>query len=116
MPNNHLRGPIPLEFCQLKYLKVLNLAKNNISGSLPSCFSSSLIEHVHLSKNRLLGLLTDACFNSFSLVTLDLSYNQLHGRISTWISGFSKLIFLILSNNNLCICTFVLNYENYYLM
>ncbi|KAH7543799.1 hypothetical protein JRO89_XS15G0021700 [Xanthoceras sorbifolium] len=73
MPNNHLEGPIPSEFCQLKNLKFLDLEANNISGSLPSCLSSSLIEQVHLSKNS----------------------------IPTWIGGISKLIFLILSNNNL---------------
>ncbi|KAL5805173.1 hypothetical protein ACOSQ3_031973 [Xanthoceras sorbifolium] len=101
MPNNHLEGPIPSEFCQLKNLKVLDLEANNISGSLPSCLSSSLIEQVHLSKNRLEGQLKDSFFNSSFLLTLDLSYNQLHGSIPTWIGGISKLIFLILSNNNL---------------
>ncbi|KAL5738650.1 hypothetical protein ACOSP7_031411 [Xanthoceras sorbifolium] len=101
MPNNHLEGPIPSEFCQLKNLKVLDLEANNISGSLPSCLSSSLIEQVHLSKNRLEGQLKGYFFNSSFLLTLDLSYNQLHGSIPTWIGGISKLIFLILSNNNL---------------
>ncbi|KAL5736980.1 hypothetical protein ACOSQ2_031768 [Xanthoceras sorbifolium] len=101
MPNNHLEGPIPSEFCQLKNLKVLDLEANNISGNLPSCLSSSLIEQVHLSKNRLEGQLKDSSFNSSFLLTLDLSYNQLHGSIPTWIGGISKLIFLLLSNNNL---------------
>ncbi|KAL5738668.1 hypothetical protein ACOSP7_031429 [Xanthoceras sorbifolium] len=88
MPNNHLEGPIPLEFCQLKNLKVLDLEANNISGSLPSCLSSSLIEQVHLSKNRLEGQLKDSFFNSSFF-------------IPTWIGGISKLIFLLLNNNNL---------------
>ncbi|KAL5738657.1 hypothetical protein ACOSP7_031418 [Xanthoceras sorbifolium] len=101
MPNNHLEGPIPSEFCQLINLKVLDLEANNISGSLPSCLSSSLIEQLHLSKNRLEGQLKDSFFNSSFLLTLDLSYNQLYGSIPTLIGGISKLIFLLLNNNNL---------------
>ncbi|KAL5736820.1 hypothetical protein ACOSQ2_031608 [Xanthoceras sorbifolium] len=106
MPNNHLEGPIPLEFCQLENLKVLNLEANNISGSLPSCLSSLVIEQLHLSKNRLEGHLKDSFFNSSFLLTLDLSYNQLHGSIPTWIvpiqlCRLNQLRLINLSHNNL---------------
>ncbi|XVE84487.1 hypothetical protein DITRI_Ditri17bG0017500 [Diplodiscus trichospermus] len=101
MANNHLEGPIPMEFCQLNLnLKLLDLSVNNISGSLPSCFSPLWISQVHLSKNKLQGPLTNAFHNSINLVTLDLSNNHLTGNIPNWIGRLSQLRYLLLSNNH----------------
>ncbi|MBA0634278.1 hypothetical protein Godav_025586 [Gossypium davidsonii] len=80
MANNHFEGSIPMEFCKLNYsLKFLDLSANNISGSLPSCFSSLSLTHVYLSRNKLKGPIT-SFFNSNRLVTLDLSNNHLTGK------------------------------------
>ncbi|PPR81232.1 hypothetical protein GOBAR_AA39484 [Gossypium barbadense] len=99
MANNHFGGPIPVEFCKLKYfLKILDLSANNISGSLPSCFNSLRLTHVYLSRNKLRGSIVDF-FNSSDLVTLDLSNNHLTGNIPNWIGGLSKLSYLLLNNN-----------------
>ncbi|KAL5783384.1 hypothetical protein ACOSP7_008413 [Xanthoceras sorbifolium] len=100
MPNNHLEGPIPPEFCYLKKLDVLNLAGNSLS-SIPSCFSPLSLTQVHLSRNMLQGELQDAFRNSSSLVTLDLGYNLINGSIPNWIGRLSNLTYLILNNNNL---------------
>ncbi|XVE71581.1 hypothetical protein DITRI_Ditri10aG0162900 [Diplodiscus trichospermus] len=101
MANNHLEGPIPREFCQLNLnLKLLDLSMNNISGSLPSCFSPLWISQVHLSRNKLQGTFTNAFHNSTNLVTLDLSNNQLTGNIPNWIGRLSQLRYLLLNNNH----------------
>ncbi|XVF47989.1 hypothetical protein PTKIN_Ptkin03bG0154500 [Pterospermum kingtungense] len=101
MANNHLEGPIPMEFCHLNLnLKLLDLSVNNISGSLPSCFSPLWISQVHLSRNKLQGPLTDAFSNSTILVTLDLSNNHLTGNIPNWIGRLSQLSYLLLGNNH----------------
>ncbi|XVF34537.1 hypothetical protein REPUB_Repub18cG0067500 [Reevesia pubescens] len=101
MANNLLEGPIPKEFCQLnRNLKLLDLLVNNISGSLPSCFSPLWISQVHLSRNKLKGPLTNAFRNSTILVTLDLSNNHLTGNIPNWIGGLSQLSYLLLNNNH----------------
>ncbi|XP_016726520.1 receptor like protein 21-like [Gossypium hirsutum] len=99
MGNNHFEGPIPVEFCKLKYfLKILDLSANNISGSLPSCFSSLSLTHVYLSRNKLKWPIT-SFFNSSALVTLDLSNNHLIGNIPNWIGSLSMLSYLLLNNN-----------------
>ncbi|XWS73009.1 hypothetical protein CRYUN_Cryun02cG0089100 [Craigia yunnanensis] len=99
--NNHLEGPIPMEFCRLnENLKLLVLSVNNISGSLPSCFSPLQISQVHLSRNKLQGPLTNAFRNSTILVTLDLSNNGFTGNIPNWIGRLSQLSYLLLNNNH----------------
>ncbi|KAB2050089.1 hypothetical protein ES319_A13G222200v1 [Gossypium barbadense] len=99
MANNHFEGPIPMEFCKLnRSLQFLDLSANNISGSLPSCFSSSILSHVYLSRNKLKGPIT-GFFNSSGLVTLDLSNNHLTGSIPNWIGTLFSLSYLLLNNN-----------------
>ncbi|KAL5758978.1 hypothetical protein ACOSP7_021589 [Xanthoceras sorbifolium] len=94
VPNNHLEGPIPPEFCHFKNLEVLNLAGNNLS-SIPSCFSHLSLKQVHLCRNILQRELQDAFRNSSSLVTLDLDldlgYNSINGIIPNWIGRLSHL-------------------------
>ncbi|KAH7847029.1 hypothetical protein Vadar_021072 [Vaccinium darrowii] len=98
MSANHLEGPIPMEFCQLKYLEFLDLSENNITGGIPSCFNSSDIVSIRLSKNRLHGPFPMA-FQDLPLAELDLSYNQFSGNIPTWIGSLSNLMVLLLQNN-----------------
>ncbi|TYH56956.1 hypothetical protein ES332_D08G056600v1 [Gossypium tomentosum] len=97
--NNQLKGLIPMELCYLDSLKILDLSENKFSGPIPSCFDAQSIMHLHLSKNRLSGTLTNAFFNSSSLVTLDLSENQLSGEIPYQIGTLSALSVLLLKAN-----------------
>ncbi|KAL1085461.1 hypothetical protein V6Z11_D08G052300 [Gossypium hirsutum] len=97
--NNQLKGLIPMELCYLDSLRILDLSENNFSGPIPSCFGAQSIIHLHLSKNRLSGTLTNAFFNSSSLVTLDLSENQLSGEIPYQIGTLSALSVLLLKAN-----------------
>ncbi|KAH7841935.1 hypothetical protein Vadar_023694 [Vaccinium darrowii] len=99
MSANHLEGPIPMEFCQLKQLTVLDLSENNITGVVPSCFNSSFIGIIRLSKNRLHGPFPMQ-FQDLPLAELDLSYNQFSGNIPTWIDSLSNLKVLLLQNNH----------------
>uniref|UniRef100_A0A2N9FW49 FAD-binding PCMH-type domain-containing protein n=1 Tax=Fagus sylvatica TaxID=28930 RepID=A0A2N9FW49_FAGSY len=101
MAENQLEGPIPMELCKLVGITFLDLSENNLSGSIPSCFNSSSIIHVHLNKNRLSGPITSAFQNSSSLVTLNLRDNYLIGKIPDWIGSLSSLSILLLKENHL---------------
>ncbi|KAH7860272.1 hypothetical protein Vadar_011504 [Vaccinium darrowii] len=97
MAGNHLEGPIPIEFCELKRLWWLDLSENYITGGVPSCFNPPALS-IRLSKNRLHGPFPRA-FQNTSLRELDLSYNQFSGNIPTWIGSLSDLTVLLLQNN-----------------
>ena len=101
LAKNQLEGPIPMELCELVGITFLDLSENNLSGSIPSCFNSSSIKHVHLNKNRLSGPITSAFQNSSSLVTLNLRDNHLTGNIPDWIGSLSSLSILLLKANHL---------------
>ncbi|KAG5564250.1 hypothetical protein RHGRI_000450 [Rhododendron griersonianum] len=99
MASNHLEGPIPIEFCQLKNLIALDLSENNITGVVPSCFNSSDLISIRLSKNRLHGPFPMAFQYYTYLSVLDLSHNQFRGNIPTWIGNLSELTVLFLQHN-----------------
>uniref|UniRef100_A0A2N9HEN2 Uncharacterized protein n=1 Tax=Fagus sylvatica TaxID=28930 RepID=A0A2N9HEN2_FAGSY len=101
MAENQFEGPIPMELCKLVRITFLDLSENNLSSSIPSCFNSSSIKHVHLNKNRLGGPITSAFQNSSSLVTLNLRDNYLTGNIPDWISNLLSLSILLLKENHL---------------
>uniref|UniRef100_A0A2N9J5W2 Leucine-rich repeat-containing N-terminal plant-type domain-containing protein n=1 Tax=Fagus sylvatica TaxID=28930 RepID=A0A2N9J5W2_FAGSY len=99
MAKNLLEGPIPIELCQVLSLMFIDLSNNNLFGSIPSCFNSSGIKHVHLKKNRLSGPISSAFQNCSSLVTLNLRDNYLTGNIPDWIGNLSSLSILLLKAN-----------------
>jgi len=100
LSKNHFKGPIPSDFCKLEVLEYLDLSKNKLFGSIPSCFNTPQITHVHLSENRLSGLLTYGFYNSSSLVTMDLRDNSFTGSIPNWIGNLSSLSVLLLRANH----------------
>ncbi|KAL9392952.1 hypothetical protein Peur_012237 [Populus x canadensis] len=100
LSKNHFNGPIPSDFCKLEVLEYLDLSKNKLFGSIPSCFNRPQITHVHLSENRLSGLLTYGFYNSSSLVTMDLRDNIFTGSIPNWIGNLSSLSVLLLRANH----------------
>nr|GMC95909.1 LRR receptor-like serine/threonine-protein kinase GSO2 [Ipomoea batatas] len=75
LSQNHLEGPIPIEFCNLEHLSVLDLSKNTLIGSIPPCLNPSSIKHVHL---KWIG-------NLSGLRILFLNGNQFEGQVPVQI-------------------------------
>ncbi|KAK7860996.1 receptor-like protein eix2 [Quercus suber] len=115
------KGHIPLQICQLSYLRVLDLANNSLSSSIPKCLN--LIRAMAMLPDYAYGVNLEY-FNDVSLYyvslmlvpkgnvleyegnlrfvkTIDLSSNNLSGSIPIEISFLSKLHFLNLSQNHL---------------
>ncbi|KAG8643666.1 hypothetical protein MANES_11G059336v8 [Manihot esculenta] len=99
--NNKVSGPIPRLLCNLTDLVFLDLSKNRLYGSRPSCFNSSYLHFLFLQKNNLSGPIPHELLRSPNLVALDLRDNNFSGNIPSWIGQFSELQVLSLGGNAL---------------
>ncbi|KAJ4832779.1 hypothetical protein Tsubulata_018793 [Turnera subulata] len=129
--SNMFYGEIPKQLCQLQLLFILNLANNNLSGAVPSCFINltAMIGDERSIGNRntydsvawfgftnsyyrleeyVDNLLADIRGRELEytstlrfLVSIDLSGNDLVGEIPTELTCLSGLRNLDLSGNNL---------------
>ncbi|KAB2610697.1 receptor-like protein 12 [Pyrus ussuriensis x Pyrus communis] len=99
--NNDFTGGISPLFCNLNYLRVLDLS-NNLRGIFPQCLgNSSALEILRLHNNCFQGNIPQICANKNSLKMVDLSYNQLQGKLPSSMANCIKLEFLNLGNNHI---------------
>ncbi|XP_021288569.1 receptor-like protein 12 [Herrania umbratica] len=123
---NQLTGNIPLLICNWSSLLILDLSRNNLSGTIPECFgnlSSSLmvmnlemnnfhgkmpdsfrannLEDLLLNDNKLEGLLSRSLANCSSLKLLNLRNNKFTDTFPHWLSSLPNLQVLLLRNNRL---------------
>ncbi|XP_030445168.2 receptor-like protein EIX1 [Syzygium oleosum] len=120
--DNRINGTIPSSLCDMELMD-LNLANNNLYGSIPDCWKGSLfyltlsfnklsgvipssigslpyLATLHLNRNRLNGELPLALGHCTNLVILDLGENDFSGSIPTWLSkSFQFLVILRLREN-----------------
>ncbi|ONI36211.1 hypothetical protein PRUPE_1G575300, partial [Prunus persica] len=118
-----LHGDIPHELCNLVNLQILDLAHNNLSGTIPRCFNSfsamvslsnsggpiSFFSYTYGSSEKYMEnaiLVTkgrELKYGKFlTLVTsLDLSDNMISGEIPQEVTSLTSLLFLNLSRNHL---------------
>ncbi|XP_015900279.4 receptor-like protein EIX2 [Ziziphus jujuba] len=100
---NQLSGTLPNCWSSLDSLAVLNLAHNyNLSGKLPTSIGSLLsIQALHLGNNNFTGGLPSSWKNCSSLVAFDVAENNLRGTIPSWIGeSLTELAILVLRSNH----------------
>ncbi|XP_060671968.1 receptor-like protein EIX2 [Ziziphus jujuba] len=100
---NQLSGTLPDCWSSLYSLAVLNLAHNyNLSGKLPTSIGTLLsIQALHLGNNNFTGGLPSSWKNCSRLVAFDVGENNLLGPIPSWIGeSLTKLAILVLRANH----------------
>ncbi|KAL7171733.1 hypothetical protein ACSBR2_036405 [Camellia fascicularis] len=117
--DNMFSGNIPEQLCSLAHLHILDLALNNLSGSIPSCLGKlgALNSMISYSPHQL--SLSDAIYQQMEMELvvkgrqliytftlelvniIDLSSNNLQGEIPELITNLSTLGTLNLSHNRL---------------
>ncbi|KAM3372623.1 hypothetical protein ACQJBY_019489 [Aegilops geniculata] len=101
LADNDLSGTIPRELRKLPNLHTLNLSNSNLEGNIPdSLGTSNSLSYVNIGNNTLTGGIPLSLTNCSSLNTLILSRNNLSGEIpSTLFDNLSKLTKVDLQKN-----------------
>ncbi|XP_052731935.1 protein STRUBBELIG-RECEPTOR FAMILY 7 isoform X2 [Vigna angularis] len=98
MSGNSLGGSIPYQLPP--YVQRLNLAYNNITGTVPYSISNlNALTDLNLGHNQLQQGLAVNFLNLSTLSTLDLSFNSLIGDLPQTMSSLSHITTLNLQNN-----------------
>jgi Leucine-rich repeat (LRR) protein len=99
---NHLTGDLPLSLKSLRFLHVLDLRSNLLTGILESfIFELPSLQQLNLADNQFTSLgTTNASSIRSNLLTLDLSFNILQGSLPESIAGLRKLNVLSLQSNS----------------
>ncbi|GLT26974.1 hypothetical protein SLA2020_020080 [Shorea laevis] len=122
---NMFSREIPLQFCNMTSLLVLDLSHNNLSGMMLQCFgnlSSMLVLNlegnnfhgpipetwetgnklkvIKLGQNNLQGKLPRSLGNCKMLEFLDLGNNKIKDTFPSWLGALPELRILILHSNN----------------
>ncbi|KAF3447710.1 hypothetical protein FNV43_RR08413 [Rhamnella rubrinervis] len=124
LSHNKFTGVLPGSICNAVYLRVLVLCSNRLSGKIPECLSAMALGVLNLNRNNFSGSIPDAfpnnwnigCPNDTVTVTLkglefelvkiqtvftsiDFSSNNFHGEIPKELGQLKALYVLDLSNN-----------------
>ncbi|GAU35561.1 hypothetical protein TSUD_384090 [Trifolium subterraneum] len=76
---NSLTGSIPEELCHLSFLHLLDLAENNISGSIPSCLGD--VHGFKLLQTMYIYVMYSLTFSGYVPYTRHIELNNISGQI-----------------------------------
>ncbi|XP_042479866.1 receptor like protein 24-like [Macadamia integrifolia] len=122
--DNNLSGKIPFSICNASNLSILDLSKNQLSGTIPTCLGHSNLGVLNLESNKLHGhippMFRSGCSlhtlklngnmlqgqvprslaNCRALEVLDIGVNQLNGTFPYWLENLFELRVLVMRSNN----------------
>ena len=100
LANNNLHGSLPNEITDLMYLEVLDVSKNKLSGDLPADIGKlGHLEILSLFNNEIKGHIPSSLYKISALKILLLNNNKLSGILSNEIVNFVSLENLSLFDN-----------------
>jgi Leucine-rich repeat (LRR) protein len=125
LSDNSLNGSIPLYFCDMALLSVMDLSNNSLSGELPNCWKNSerlfildfsnnhlegeipstfgslnSLSSLNLNRNKLSGVLPFSLSSCSGLIALDLGENFFEGSIPAWIGDSLQLLIILRLRSN----------------
>ncbi|GAB2277860.1 hypothetical protein Dimus_012562 [Dionaea muscipula] len=100
--NNRFSGYLPSTLCDLEGLYELDLSNNSLVGEIPPCFgnlTSKFLGVLNLRSNSITGILLPIFGQCSGLSILSLSGNRLEGPIPRSLTNCSSMEFIDLGNN-----------------
>ncbi|XP_058216967.1 receptor-like protein 52 [Rhododendron vialii] len=99
--NNSLSGEISSLICSVRYLEILDLSHNKLSGAVPQCLGnfSSVLSVLNLRSNGFTGTIPLAFAKPNHLRSLDLSGNHFEGPLPRSLVNCRSLEVLNVGNN-----------------
>ena len=92
LDRNQFHDPIPEELCQASALEELQLYKNALTGTVPSCLGGlSQLFLLELATNQFHGPIPENLCHASALKYLDLDFNALTGTVPTCLGSLSQL-------------------------
>ncbi|CAL5427496.1 unnamed protein product [Camellia sinensis] len=100
LSNNFLRGSLPPSLFQMPHLQVIDLSKNDFSGSIPMNFNLPFLEIFDISYNSFKSSVpVKICINSTRIRIIDFAVNYFFGGIPSGFGNCSSLEHLCLGEN-----------------
>ncbi|XP_056172769.1 receptor-like protein EIX2 [Syzygium oleosum] len=102
-PNdNLLSGPKPTSLCEMEFLEVLHLGRNELVVNIPACWKEEQpMSLLDLSSNKLSRVISSSLGNLNRLKSMHLNNNSLHGKIPGTMNYCINLAILDLGENKI---------------
>ncbi|KAM3737770.1 hypothetical protein ACB098_09G081500 [Castanea mollissima] len=101
LSSNKFHGDIPQSLCNGIFLLVLDLSNNSLTGTIPQCFytMSETLRVLNLRRNNLSGSISDKFPGNCGIQTLSLNGNLLKGKLPNSLASCTYLEVLDIGNN-----------------
>ncbi|KAL8227733.1 hypothetical protein R6Q57_015317 [Mikania cordata] len=98
--SQNISTALPSEFSKLRYLRILDLSRNYLNGTIPSTWATMQLHNLSLMGNRLSGPFPKALTRMSTLLDLSLEGNRFTGSIPQEIANLKNLERLVITSND----------------
>ncbi|XP_077226673.1 putative LRR receptor-like serine/threonine-protein kinase At1g53430 [Tasmannia lanceolata] len=100
LKRQNLTGVLPEEFANLTFLRVLDLTRNYLNGTIPASWGSLPLTDLSLVGNRISGPIPEELGNITTLTSLVIEDNELRGSLPPQLGNLITLRRFLASANN----------------